>query len=601
MSSTIGVLEELNSLLEKRILDAKRDFDEAVELEKQQNILESVFNNYSREGDFSFLSNSDLETFVKAINLLANDIDPNQLKKLKAIHFLVNNEVDLVDSQVQLVTEFCDTAKDKIELLEKKMARKKAPVKMVNEYKDIKDELLLLANKGVIDRPLLERIFTSLNIKGQDQDKYIDDALRMGVSRYLELTNAKDNQKDTNEESIVSENNLEILEEVKLEKEEEINLDNIKLIFEKNGFDRDILSDSLLELIISKVDCAKVDSILRSLRTNDIVDLFDNRKVLTRLIIDSDKKIIDEYCELFNKYDLSKDYIKKYIAVFFPSNGREEKLFDSSVEFEGRSNDFIKNLEILSNLGYDSKTLLERNVMVLLEKNSKIIKSITELSMYGYDLENNNVSLSALRSQKIADITDAFIEIGEEEYIRKYSSALTRFTDEGLDRLYALKAKGIPCFTDGARKTLRKYVLDSSVKCGVTPEELYSYVPNDSVKALRGNKYKTLIDNETTLTISKETLEDPIIEQLDERFKINGNTYNMDGVLVSRIKLLRNYEFLKQTDKMTEEEKDVIEILWVSALYNSRMTISQMERIDNCLNICKVAATNGGKDGILKK
>jgi len=126
-----------------------------------------------------------------------------------------------------------------------------------------------------------------------------------------------------------------------------------------------------------------------------------------------------------------------------------------------------------------------------------------------------------------------------------------------------------------------------------------SLVPDCVSGLLKENKYKELLDSYSPRKISEKTLSDPVIVSLEERFKVSDSVYKFNDVMISRRKVLRNYEFLMNTDLIDSNEKDPHRMLLVSTINNSLLTEVEVEEIDR--RISEVLGIKGGKNGLSKK
>ena len=152
--------------------------------------------------------------------------------------------------------------------------------------------------------------------------------------------------------------------------------------------------------------------------------------------------------------------------------------------------------------------------------------------------------------------------------------------------------------TVGSTEKLNKYVTNLKLDCGLTEKEIEQCVPKDCDAILKGNKFSELLNEYLPVAISDDTLSNPIIKEIDERYTRTQLSYNFNGVIISRNKFLRNYEFLMNTNLISNEDKDVEQIMLVSAIHNSKLSMEEIEKVNNGLNGCMHL---GGNDGVLKK
>ncbi|MBQ7136812.1 MAG: hypothetical protein IJO43_02395 [Bacilli bacterium] len=541
--------------------------------------------------------------------------DERELKTvINAAYFLVTNDIDLVERQKEDLRELNYRANIKRRNLRKSIERRETNVETIEIYSALEKELNGFAKDGYIPNDTIKRVFELLKIKEEEQGEYLKQILMFNLERFtLVNSRAKDGEQI-----------IEMLEVTSTDLEKpEIALEQMQPIFEKHGYDISLLSNELIELLTRQGNLSKIDSIFESIKRNKL-DFVSNSKesmpFLTNLLVYSNSDIIDEACKIFKDAHVDSKFIRNYKPIFFPSSDEVddsknitrrrnpstiidhgEKVEDSNRnKVIGRHRDFVENLNLLESLGYDRKFLLERQTAIITLPHSTLCRHLKELKLYEFPVDSGKFPLSTLGSYRIMEYTDAFIELGEEQYIYNFPSKLWGFRDAYFDRLYTFKKLGIPYQyeTNGNPKLLQS-VIDSDTSHGVTKEKVSSTVPRDAEVILRGNKYSELLDRCLPIEISQETLESSMVRQLDSKYKRTNATYDINGVLISRRKLLRNYEFLINTDLISSDEKDPEQILLVSAISKSRLSIAEIEKVNNGLNSCMVVG--GGKDGILKK
>ena len=233
-------------------------------------------------------------------------------------------------------------------------------------------------------------------------------------------------------------------------------------------------------------------------------------------------------------------------------------------------------------------------------KTNTLIKNIEELELYGFDIYRDKFPLSAIGASKIMESADCFIEIGEEGYIKKYPSRLTCTCRDIVKRIYAYKEYGFDYHSESHAGTIKVELTDLSRDCELSQTTIDKIAPKDVDKLLDNNKSKELLDSHLPRKISENTLNDPIILNLDERFKVSDSKYIIDGIIISRKKVLRNYEFLTNNMSLIpDEEKNKDDILLVSVINNSLLNKEQIDVIDR--NLKEVLEYNGGQNGISKK
>jgi len=608
-----SVIDKIIGLIEKKYRTIEREFDEANNLSSVLNLINKVFPEEEQE-DFLSLKSISSDELERLVSVLVKE-DEEELKTvINAAYFLVSNDIELVERQKEDLRELNYRANIKRRNLKKSIQRRETNVETIEVYSALEKELKGFSKEGYIPNDTIKRVFELLKIKEEEQGEYLKQILMFNLDRFTSV-NFLNNGKEQGVEQI------ELISEVIGLEDAKMSIEQLQSVFEQHGYNLSLLDDELTESLIRQGDLSKINNIFDSIKRNKIDFISDSKEsmvFLVNLLLNSSSEIIDEACKVFKDACVDSKFIRNYKPVFFPSSdeindnnvNRRRKasnisVHDTQVEgvsrnkIVGRYRDFMENLDLLESLGYDRKFLLERQTAIITLPHSTLSRHLEELKLYEFPVDSGKFSLSALGSYRIMEYTDAFIELGEEQYIYNFPSKLWGFRDAYFDRLYTFKKLGVPYQyeTNGIPKLMQS-VIDSDTSHGVTKDKVSNTVPRDAEVILRGNKYSELLDSYLPMEISQEMLDSPFVKQLDSKYKRTNATYDINGVLISRRKLLRNYQFLMNTDLIPSGEKDIEQILLVSAIYKSRLSIDEIEKVNNGLNSCMVV---GGKDGILKK
>ena len=394
-------------------------------------------------------------------------------------------------------------------------------------------------------------------------------------------------------------------------------------MFDKFGYDLSNLKEEFIHRLQSDGNLENIEGVFEALKVNNIPFLQEKRKakLLTQFLLYSSKELINNVCAIFKEAHIDNDYFTSYIAAFFPSVEEKKSVThrrksgitkdkldqisnlkekNDNLFVKGLHTDFVKNLEYLTtNFNVDKRTLLERGVKVLNSTHGALLRHIKELELYDYNIHSHNFSISALSASRIMDSTDSFIEVGEERYLRNNSSRLVATCGEIAKRIYAYKLKGIDYHSQTHYGTFKTNISNLNLPCDIPEIVIKSCVPNDVEEILQGNRYKELLESNNPSKISESTLKNPIILGLEEKYKVDDSVYNFDGIIISRRKVLRNFEFLINAPELENDEKEVQKILLVSSINNSLLNTEQIERIDRVIGA--VVNEKGVNYGISKK
>lgn len=614
------IVEKMINMVDKYYKQVEKTMDESDSLNHDLETINAVFTILDPD-DFSFLKKIDHESLSNLLKLVLKDDEKELDNAIRAAHFLAQNDIDLVGEQTDKLRDLISRSDVKKRSLQRLIDHRAKTIETLEDCSNLEDELKSLIDVGVFEDKIIQQFFDLFHIKEAEKSKYLDEILKLNTTRIL--TSIKEMSKD-NEKSVEI---LDVPLEVVDMENKKITEEQLKLVFEKNGFDFSVLKPKTLNTLLENGDLSKIDEILSSLKDNKLDFVRKDGKILAKFLLESSKELIEEGCKVFEDAHISKDYLRSYKSIFFLSEEEAKGIKKETIErydkrvidaplnndgdvkkdepldiISGKHRDFFQNLNLLESLGYDRKFLLERHVNLLIGSNHLLLRRLEELKLYEFPMDNTNFPLSTLSSAKIMDLTDEFIEVGERDYILNNSSRLVAYVDGVLDRLYALKKEKMEyCNSRGYRKTLKSFVTDLKQPCGLSSSQIEKIVPKDVKELLEKNEYANVLDKYLPLVISDKTLEDPIIAKLEEENKLSPWEYNFNGVIISRKKLLRNYEFLMTNDFIDDRQKesDVENILLVSAIYNSRLDAKEIEVVNDVLSTN--VKIGGEHNAVLKK
>lgn len=613
MGKRKNIVEKFISLIEKKYKSIEKELAEVSSFSSDLEIIEKVIDDQGKE-DFSKLKEVSNDELQKAISILFKEDEEDLIKSINATHFLIINDIDLVEEQKEKLRELDYRATIKGRSLKKSIVKRESEYAKVEEYIALEDKLNSILEKGFVDNETLLDVFSILKVKEEEKEQYLKEVILFNYKRF------ETSKLQLQDEELEL---LELPEEIIDVYVPSFSKEELAVVFNNYGYDIGILNDEQIDLLIREGNIDIIDEVFESIKRNNLDFLSNekkNAKLLTNFLLDSNGEIIDAACKIFKDAIVSTNLLKNYIPIFFPSveeqavnevvlkrkrrtssnSGESNTDAKESDRINGKHSDFLKNLEILEKMGYERRYLLERQIALLTISNSSLKRHIKELELYEFPINDEKFQLSTLISHRLMEHADRFIELGEEQYITKYCSRLYNVREESFDRLYALKALGLPynrAFDGGY--AIKQEVYNLKMSCGVSDEKIEEVVPKEVDTLLKGNKYKELLDKYLPLEISEEILNKDVVVSMDNHYKHSNLTYNIDGVLISRKKFLRNFEFLAKTDLIPNEEKDLEQILFVSAIYNSKLNMNQIERVNNGINVCN--RIGGPVDEVLKK
>lgn len=337
------------------------------------------------------------------------------------------------------------------------------------------------------------------------------------------------------------------------------NLENIKNIFA-------ILKEFGIKLDISKKLYRETLANLLVYSYADIIEYTFNRiKEDYDKVIDNGEKIdpiIDIYIEtltltdLFVKGNKSLRTKKKETRVVPPPGPRPPS--DGDKVIRGRSEEFKIICEILNDNNMNVARTLEKSKTVFNNSSERVRQNFEDLKLYKISPENYRYSLSGpLAGTNIASRIDAHIEGGLFDYLNDNMSSLTKLHNDKffyrIKRYHQLNNSpydNSSIYISGTKKQISgiKGVFNSNK---LSPENFFIDEENGpKVVGQYFPKNPKFVEYDAALSdvmfgnhfpLAQENY---FIKKLEENFKEDYYTYNINGIIISRIKVFRIYEEL---------------------------------------------------------
>ena len=591
-----SILDRTIALVDKRKTKAEEDFCNFDDVSDDLSLIDRTFKNDGLDS-LKSLSEDDFKSLVSKVY---SDKELDLVNGLEGAYFLFKNDIDLVDSQTKKLNDFVGRVKSLKKKLTNSQDKFSVLVEKIKDYEELEKELAIAKKDGVISNDLVDKVALVLGFDDKTKFEYYVDVLKFNNDSY---------------------NALQVLVLTPQEETKDlIDIDDLRKVFSKYGYDLSSLDSKYIKALQEEGNLENIDGVFKAITDNRMSFLQEKRKtkLLTQFLLNSNEKIINEVCSVFKDNYVSSSFFTSYLPVFFPSEDRrsiksrkrkktgekreKKEIVDGEDDLtvKGLHRDFIKNLEYMkSNFDVEEKTLLERGIRLLTLTHDALLRHIEELELYGYDVHDSKFPLSAIGASRIMDSTDCFIEVGEENYIKRFASRLLFTCEDIVKRIYAYQESGLEYHSEGRQGAIKTNVINLCSDCELSQMTIDSLVPDCVSGLLKENKYKELLDSYSPRKISEKTLSDPVIISLEERFKVSDSVYKFNDVMISRRKVLRNYEFLMNTDLIDSNEKDPHRILLVSTINNSLLTEAEVEEIDR--GISEVLGIKGGKNGLSKK
>ena len=337
---------------------------------------------------------------------------------------------------------------------------------------------------------------------------------------------------------------------------------------------------SIGELKIDNQDLDDVDKMLGILVDNNLLDVFKENKNILEIMLSKYKNT--ELEELINL--IKENLIVKNDEFIDTVNILIETLPILFTKVEV-FNDFKGNINFYKEKNINIINILDNYRELLIIKNESLVDNYNKVISYGLEINSDNVKYFLYNKNVLTNI-DYYIEaigyekgfLGKEDrfdgvtYIKKNPYKLNgasrdmllklRYTSENNGKIYGNK----PGILSGE-------ISNPKVDIIKLPEEYLSSYFNGEYTTIS----KSELDNELANLKEFDMTLDGALNIIDQKYKKDELRYQIDNVIISRIKTIRIYNYLKT-------KTSSIDALIIALTYNSVLKNSEYESIVNIVN-----------------
>lgn len=560
--------------------------------------------------DINMIIDLDLQTLKDILNEL--NIEDEQEKEhmyqgIESIRWIltINKEKDLTFEisarQVAVFNAFVNKlnkVKETIKVYSKEQqAQLDKMEEIINKYINL---LEMLSNKDnqefVTDVELLTTLFRSSNLLPMKRREVLTDLLKYNQQIY----------------NNVLKRNTYTFESKKLEKED---VENTLKLF---GYEFEYFDENIKKALLNFGNIRNIREVLEALKENNFPRLSEKNQafIFASLLVNSNKKTINEVVEFSKNYNLLPIDLSTILLVFInptqentyiPNNEVKKKnILKDAITFNSYTNDFYKNCKFLKEVGLEPKMIIKKCKQILIMNHEKLVNNYNLFKSYGFSFYNSNLeigllkpSLSCLLSTKFVETADQYIEIMPEghEYIKNNLSGLTVYRE--YDNLifyniyYSLmnnneygdfKFSNGPFNNNSDKLKLRGEITRTGIYKNIPYHNIMEQTKKFITKTIEPQfKNKELFDQCISEIDMKNVLEKSEDISLDDLNKLEKFTdlncpyrYNIDGVLISKNKVARIFNILKNAD-LADLENSIL----YAITYHTILNAEQFEKIKN--------------------
>ena len=563
--------EMIKDILTKKIKNLKKEQeniqkDYQKQYDKQQNIINTLLD---IKANILKLKDLDIKNTFK-------NLDNLSLELLNFYQIVLKQGYSLQESDLEKLNSLFDTE--------------------INYNQEIQNNLnkeeSLVIEKQIKDLEILIKKVESYNLDDKDMEllKNIiieDNHLREGIEimKYLALKTLQKLITNKDEE-------IEVINKTNITKED------LEKLFQKYGINyQDIKSTAKSELE-TYGNLENIEQIILTLKKYNLfsVEIFNNYQLaISRIFIYSKPEIVESVIKTYQRYNLNiseflDDFFKRP-AKFIPRkrkwlmrNTDDKKTTNNKDEENiGGYEDFEKNLELFNSIGVDIAKAYQKSAYYFEKPHDSIKKSLKNFDLYGITPKYYRDTLSAFANHNQLDILDIFIEFNAFDYVTSNMSRacinknslmfykMFKARENGIDihSLYKDTKKGIqlPSTITYDDKTYLDVNKDNYQELNVYHKE-----PSE-LEQIFDEIVKKSDNNTIAFDFINQLNSIKILDKEDSSKQVRA--YNIDGLLISRYKVLRYMTTLIYNGM--NESKDM---LMYAITKNSFLTKEEYEKIE---------------------
>lgn len=561
----------IKDILTKKIKNLKKEQenirkDYQKQYDKQQNIINTLLD---IKANILKLKDLDIKNTFK-------NLDNLSLELLKFYQIVLKQGYSLQESDLEKLNSLFDTE--------------------INYNQEIQNNLnkeeSLVIEKQIKDLEILIKKVETYNLDDKDMEllKNIiieDNHLREGIEimKYLALKTLQKLITNKDEE-------IEVINKTNITKED------LEKLFQKYGINyQDIKSTAKSELE-TYGNLENIEQIILTLKQYNLfsTEIFNNYQLaISRIFIYSKPEIVESVIKTYQKYNLNiseflDDFFKRP-AKFIPRKRKwlmkntDDKKTTNNKDDEniGGYEDFEKNLELFNSIGVDIEKAYQKSAFYFEKPHDSIKKSLKNFDLYGITPKYYRDTLSAFANHNQLDILDIFIEFDAFDYVTSnMSRACINKNSLMFYKMFKARENGIDIHSL-YKDTKKRIQLPSTI---TYDDKTYSDVNKDNYQELNvyhkePSELEQIFD-EIVKKSDNNTIAFDFINQLNsikildkEYSSKQVRAYNIDGILISKYKVLRYMTTLIYNGM--NENKDM---LMYAITKNSFLTKEEYEKIE---------------------
>jgi len=360
--------------------------------------------------------------------------------------------------------------------------------------------------------------------------------------------------------------NYNVFTSSKIEKDQNDIVD-IRAYLKENNISLNNVSQKELDAILSNSD---VPYILEFLKNENLTTVLNNQPVLINILAYSSKKVIEDVLNKFKRLNISIRELNKIPIVLIDKEEDEEKIRrtkrtnkfvsrDTATKMAkgeyvpGAYNRFTKNISLLEQ--YQIPIDIENIPFALVSVGSKNFeRNIKSALRYKLLTQNEHNEMIFLRRYNFEEIVDRYIEQGALYYIFKNKSRIVTYDKNLFYRMHFARKNGVAIYKENALSRYPELTCNpqhfpnSVCLIGEMNNSNGLGINSDNAGTIVG-QVQPNIDYDYFSNMIKDvepnySTDNDVVKYLDVKYMENEFVYNIEGVLISRLKFIRNINAL---------------------------------------------------------
>ena len=589
------MLENMKKLLEEAITSLQ---------EQEKNILNnSSVHKYEKElkllEDYHNILNVDLVVVKEVLNTLDYTDEEktviykfiSSIKTLLELNQTKNTTFTISKQQIKHLNLFIEKAKEKKVIIELENLKTKNEIqRKINLYNELLNKINNPKNKSFItELDLLDELFISFNTDIETRKLILIDIMKYNKELF---------------------NKLMTTEKVEA-KVERLDINEVEELFRKHNYEFKDLRPKQQEYILNYASINNMDEVFETLKRLHFpkFNLPKDSSKLTTILINCDKETIEMVVEFSKSRGITPYDLTSLVPVLVEQRNRNIKKpgqikppTEDTPIIACKSKDYMDNIEFLESNGFDILYIYNKCRELLIVNHERLKENFEAFKLYGFKFDQDSLgnlthpALSCLLSSNFIEVVDQFIEICPKgfDYIKENMSRIMTYPDPLGIVFYNIYAS---------------YMETNEYGDDLVPEGPFNkhFQLRGEITRYAGSGYKNIPyrgvteenKQEKTMTITpdiknKELFEERVhevkteckplkdltendreLEKLEEYTdKNNPVRYNFNGVLISKLKVKRIYNILKNYELENYEDS-----LLYAVLYNTIINQNDYENI----------------------